>query len=286
MKASLQGAISKKLQVPKIDPHPVSGGSINDAWHIGAGEQQYFCKLNSTSKFPGLFQKEIQGLTLIESAAVILTPSALQYFEWDDHQLLMMEWIEPGVSNPAFWKVFGRQLAELHGFTSPACGLDTDNYLGSIQQSNTPSTSWPEFFLEKRLKPMVNRNVNRGRLDNDHLRRFDTVYNRLPQIFEPEDFSLLHGDLWNGNFLVNRDSLPVLIDPAVYYGHRCIDLGMTRLFGGFDRIFYEAYDHHFPLPQNYQEQCDVCNLYPLLIHLELFGRSYLGQIETILKKYS
>lgn len=223
---------------------------------------------------------------MLESTGMILTPKALQFHEWDDYQLLIMEWIEAGIATPQFWRTFGRQLAELHSFSSGTCGLETDNYLGSIRQSNTPDSSWINFFTEQRLKKMAERNVKCGRLDPDHLRRLDALYKKLPQIFEPEDFSLLHGDLWNGNFLVNRDSLPVLIDPAVYYGHRCLDLGMTMLFGGFDPVFYEAYDYHFPLPKNYQEECEVCNLYPLLVHLELFGRSYLGQIETILKKYS
>jgi protein-ribulosamine 3-kinase len=286
MKEGLRVAIMDRLAVSAIDPHPVSGGSINEAWHISAGGHQYFCKVNSSKEFPGLFQKETEGLRLIAATGAVLTPLSLQYFEQDDLQLLMMEWIEPGVSDDNFWKIFGRQLAELHSFTSDTCGLENDNYLGSIHQSNKENGSWIDFFRRERLEPMVERNLKRGRLDPDHLHNFDSLYLQLPKIFGPEDFSLLHGDLWNGNFLVNRDSLPVLIDPAVYYGHRCMDIGMTMLFGGFDRTFYDAYNYHYPLDDNYIEQCNVCNLYPLLIHLELFGRSYLGQIETILKKYS
>ena len=286
MKEGLREVIGEKLQLGPIETHPVRGGSINDAWHIGASGQQYFCKVNASSRFPGLFQREIEGLLLLESTGVIQTPSALQYFEWDDQQLLMMEWIEPGVTNDEFWKIFGRQLADLHNYTSDTCGLESDNYMGSITQTNRPDKSWVDFFREQRLENMVDRNVNRGRLDADHLRKFESLYNKLPLLFETGSISLLHGDLWNGNFLVNRDSLPVLIDPAVYYGHRCMDLGMTMLFGGFDPIYYQAYNYHSTLPPNYKEQCDICNLYPLLIHLELFGRSYLGQIEAILRKYS
>jgi fructosamine-3-kinase len=86
--------------------------------------------------------------------------------------------------------------------------------------------------------------------------------------------------------MCDQDSEPVLIDPAVYFGHRSMDLGMTTLFGGFDKSFYEAYSYHFPFPNNYSEQWDICNLYPLLIHLNLFGVGYLGQIERILQSYT
>ena len=286
MKEELRTFIREKISVDQLQPHPVSGGSINEAWHLAADGQQYFCKVNSNRTFPALFQKEINGLRKISSTGTILTPSALQAFEWNDTQLLLMEWIEPGLTNHDFWRVFGRQLADLHRHTSNQCGFEENNYMGSIPQSNSYRDSWSAFFVENRLMPMVNATSASGRLDKEHREQFETLYKKLPSIFNDDDFSLLHGDLWNGNFLVNRDSLPVLIDPAVYYGHRCVDIGMTKLFGGFDEGFYDAYDESYPLPPNYEEQCDVCNLYPLLVHLELFGRSYLGQIETILRKYS
>jgi fructosamine-3-kinase len=112
---------------------------------------------------------------------------------------------------------------------------------------------------------------------------FEKLYERLPQLFDDgEKPALLHGDLWSGNYLCSHEAKPVLIDPAVYYGHRCMDLAMTTLFGRFDKRFYEAYAHHFPLPKNYGEQFRLCNLYPLLIHLLLFGRSYLTSVQQTL----
>ncbi|HVF97476.1 MAG TPA: fructosamine kinase family protein, partial [Flavisolibacter sp.] len=117
------------------------------------------------------------------------------------------------------------------------------------------------------------------------LRQFENIDKRLEEIFEEEKPSLLHGDLWSGNFMCNLKGEPVLFDPAVYYGHRSADLAMTTLFGGFKPSFYEAYHHHFPLPANYKEQWAACNLYPLLIHLYLFGTRYLSQIEETLRQF-
>jgi protein-ribulosamine 3-kinase len=111
------------------------------------------------------------------------------------------------------------------------------------------------------------------------------LYDKLPEIFPPEPSSLLHGDLWSGNFLCNEQSEPVLIDPAVYFGHRSVDLGMTTLFGGFDKSFYDAYAYWGTLPENYHEQWEVCNLYPLLIHLNLFGTGYLSSIAATLRRF-
>jgi fructosamine-3-kinase len=119
-----------------------------------------------------------------------------------------------------------------------------------------------------------------------HLNAFENLYQQLKNIFDHEQPALLHGDLWSGNFMCDQDSEPVLIDPAVYFGHRSMDLGMTTLFGGFDKSFYETYSYHLPFPNNYSEQWDICNLYPLLIHLNLFGVGYLGQIERILQSYT
>jgi protein-ribulosamine 3-kinase len=114
---------------------------------------------------------------------------------------------------------------------------------------------------------------------------FENLYRELESVFDIEQPSLLHGDLWNGNFMCDQNSEPVLIDPALYFGHRSMDLAMTALFGGFEKSFYEAYNYHFPFPNNYREQWEICNLYPLLIHLNLFGAGYLGQIGRTLERF-
>jgi fructosamine-3-kinase len=155
--------------------------------------------------------------------------------------------------------------------------------MGSVPQLNTPDRDWTSFFIHRRLEPLVQQCLSKGLLTAKEHGLFEKLYERLPQLFDDgETPALLHGDLWSGNYLCSHEAEPVLIDPAVYYGHRCMDLAMTTLFGGFDKRFYEAYAHHFPLPKNYGEQFRLCNLYPLLIHLLLFGRSYLTSVQQTL----
>jgi len=288
---ALQTAIEQKLTThfsitEKINFSPIGGGSINDTHRISFGSQSFFCKVNSATKFPQLFAKEKAGLELIATQGIMKTPSVIDCFENDDEQLLLMEWIQEGERTESFWKIFGQQLAAVHQISSESFGLDDDNYMGSVPQSNRMHRNWTSFFTNERLQPMTKRCFDKNLLTKNHLQAFENLQQKLPGIFEKENPSLLHGDLWSGNFMCNHSGEPVLIDPAVYYGHRSVDLAMSTLFGGFRQPFYEAYHYHFPLPMNHEEQWAVCNLYPLLIHLYLFGSSYLTQIERTLSVFA
>ena len=288
---TLQAAIQQKLatnfsNVGKINFSSVGGGSINDTYRISFGDETVFCKINSATKFPQLFTKEKRGLEVIAKQSVIKVPSVINYVEYEEKQVFILEWINEGERSESFWKTFGQQLAGLHQQSSNYFGLDEDNYMGSVPQCNRKHNDWIIFFRNERLQPMMKRCFDKNLLTKNHLQAFDALQQKLPDIFETEKPSLLHGDLWSGNFMCNQASEPILIDPAVYYGHRSIDLATTTLFGGFRQPFYESYHYHFPLPSNYEEQWSVCNLYPLLIHLYLFGSSYLSQIERTLKAFS
>ena len=216
---------------------------------------------------------------------MIRVPETLACLQADGHQFLLLEWIDQGPRTPAFWRLFGEQLAALHHQTAPTFGLGHNNYMGSLSQDNTPTGDWVDFFIRRRLEPQVQLAVQRDLLDNAAIGQFRRLYLRLPELFPPEPPALLHGDLWSGNFLCDTGGRPVLIDPAVYYGHRSVDLAMTTLFGGFEPPFYEAYHHHYPFPPDFRRQWDICNLYPLLVHLNLFGRSYLSQILHTIRSY-
>lgn len=266
--------------------HPVGGGSINETFRVSLGAQALFCKHNSATKFPHLFAKEKQGLDFLAQQDVIKTPAVIGCLEAGAEQVLLLEWIEEGQRTHTFWTTFGEQLVALHRVTSEHYGFPDDNYMGSVPQANNLHSDWIAFFAAERLAPMMRRCEEKTLLQNLHLHQFETIRKKLGVIFEPEKPSLLHGDLWSGNFLCNALSEPVLIDPAVYFGHRSMDLAMTTLFGGFDQSFYEAYQFHFPFPANYKEQWAICNLYPLLIHLYLFGSRYLPQIERTLKQFA
>lgn len=286
MSPTLQDHIAQKLNASSLQLHPVGGGSINQTFRIFTGTDTYFCKVNSATNFPHLFEKEAWGLQLLRRQEVLRIPEVVDQFCVHDQQVLLLEWIPAGPKSGEFWKAFGSGLAALHHITQDSFGLDHDNYMGSVEQANKPEADWCRFFIQQRLQPLVQQCAQRKLLSLKHQQLFEQLYERLPGLFEPELPALLHGDLWSGNFMCDEASRPVLIDPAVYYGHRSVDLGMTTLFGGFNPLFYQSYQYHYPLPANYVEQWQVCNLYPLLIHLRLFGSGYLSQIEITLKAFA
>jgi fructosamine-3-kinase len=274
------------LKISAFQFYSVGGGSINDTYQLTINHNiNFFLKINSATKFPGLFQKEKNGLEFIRKQKLIHVPAVIACDEIDNCQILLLEWINKGIKTPEFWNEFGKQLAALHHITNPHFGFFEDNYMGALPQINNPQKSWIDFFIESRLKPQIELAQEKKLFHIKHVSAFESLYPKLTEVFNQEKPSLLHGDLWSGNYICNQNSEPVLIDPAVYFGHRSIDLGMTNLFGGLDKSLYDSYNYYFPFPLNYYQQWDICNLYPLLIHLNLFGSGYLGHIESILKKF-
>lgn len=270
----------------------VGGGSINSCYRVQtSGDKLFFCKLNDVKRFPGLFKTESEGLQLLGSQNIIRVPKILSCAEHGPYQILLMEWIEQGTKTVKFWEAFGEQLASMHAITwqlndSRAFGLGYDNYMGALIQRNRVTNSWIDFFIQRRLQPQIELAFGKGLLSKSQVTAFEKLYKKLPDVFDDNQSSLLHGDLWSGNFLCGDANEPVLIDPAVYYGHRSMDLAMTTLFGGFDKIFYDSYSHSSPLPANYRQQWDVCNLYPLLIHVNLFGGNYMHDVQAILRSFA
>jgi len=273
--------------VSSCEIRPVAGGSINDTNKVIInGTDHFFLKSNVISKFPGLFTKEKSGLDFLRSQNIIAIPEIIGCEQTGNNQFLLLEWIEQGNKTNRFWKTFGEQLARLHKISNNNFGFFEDNFMGALLQVNTHADNWIDFFIQQRLQPQVKMAMDKNLLPRKTIASFDSLYNKLDVIFNTEKPSLLHGDLWNGNLLCDKNENPVLIDPAVYFGHRSMDLAMTTLFGGFDKLFYESYHYHWPLPDNYKQQWEICNLYPLLVHLNLFGISYLQDIELILTKFS
>jgi protein-ribulosamine 3-kinase len=264
---------------------PVGGGSINHAYRIWTGDSSFFCKINRLAAFPKLFEAERNGLQLLAKQQVIRTPEIIAHGYTGDTQVLILEWIEQGLKSDAFWLSFGQELAALHHTLHSQFGLDEDNFMGSLPQRNQWSNSWTDFFIHQRIQPQVKMAFERHLLEPAQITQFEKLYKLFDNIFPPEKPALLHGDLWGGNFMCDTLGKPVLIDPAVYYGHRNMDLAMSTLFGSCEKPFYQSYQYHFPLPNNYREQWDVCNLYPLLIHLNLFGKSYLSDILYTIRRY-
>lgn len=286
-KESVIKSLSDKFDQPTellfIDP--VGGGSINDTYRLSTTGGDFFIKKNSASTFPEMFQKEVRGLEILGNAEELKVPEVVDCFEEGDDALLVMKFIRSAAKKENFWEEFARLLAQLHRNTQPQFGLDHDNYIGSLVQTNTTHDTWSDFFREERLEPQIRSARDTGYLNRSLVNAFDRFYNRLQQLFPGEPPALLHGDLWGGNFMTDESGDPVIIDPAVYYGHREMDLGMSMLFGGFDRKFYDAYDRYFPLEPGWQERMDYCNLYPLLVHVNLFGGGYVRQVEQIIRRF-
>jgi fructosamine-3-kinase len=165
-------------------------------------------------------------------------------------------------------------------------GFPMDNYIGSTPQPNERHSDWHEFFAQQRLGFQVKLALDSGKLDSGLAGDIERIQSRLPDLLPNTDHpALLHGDLWGGNYMVDSNGDPVLIDPATYYGHREADLAMTQLFGGFRNAFYEAYEEEWPLERGFSERADLYNLYHMLNHLNIFGGGYLGSVRSIVRGY-
>jgi len=248
----------------------VGGGCINHGGKLETRNGTYFLKWNSATQYKGMFKAERSGLALLRDTHTLHIPSVVLLDENIDYQWIVMEWVEARPKLKDYWKVLGEQLARLHQHTHSAFGLDHDNYIGSLPQRNEPRHSWVEFFVHERLQPQLRKVNPPPRLQ----KQFEQLYAKLPQLMPEERPSLLHGDLWSGNLMTNARGLPCLIDPAVYYGHREAELAFTKLFGGFADGFYDAYANTWALQNEFEGRVDVYNLYPLLVHANLFGGGY------------
>jgi fructosamine-3-kinase len=288
IKATIQQYLKK--QHPNASPEiqsalPVSGGSINEAYQLKTNCGNFFVKYNDASRYPEMFEKEALGLKLLGNAGVIQVPEVLMVDQDANHAFLLLEYVDSAGKKANFWEDFAGKLAALHHQKAKRFGLDHDNYMGSLSQRNTMHDEWAEFFIMERLEPQVKLGRESGSISRGDVSAFERLYKRLDEIFPKTKPSLLHGDLWSGNFMVGANGLACIIDPAVYYGHPEIDIAMTTLFGGFSNVFYEEYHVHNPLEKGWQNRLPIINLYPLMIHVNLFGGGYLHSVHETLRKF-
>lgn len=262
-----------------------SGGCINHGGTCKTETGSFFLKWNCQQKFPGMFEVEAKGLSLLKRSTSLHIPDVIHFGISGPYQFLLLENIEEGRRASDYWKSFGVGLAQLHRTSADHFGLDHDNYIGSLPQSNEKTQSWLEFFTEQRLRKQLRRAIDQRKLNDDTAQKFEALFKKLPTLLTHEPPSLLHGDLWGGNIMTNARGQPSLIDPAVYFGHREADLAMTTLFGGFDGAFVDHYNDAYPLLPGYEERFELYNLYPLLVHVNLFGGGYARQVAATLDRF-
>jgi fructosamine-3-kinase len=287
MKQAIEAALAGKTDIREsiIRTAGVSGGCINQAALVYTRSGCWFVKWNDARKFPGMFEAEARGLSLIDSVHAIRVPGVVATGESEGITFLILEAVIAGRRQMDYMETLGRDLAALHRHGGETFGLDHDNYIGSLQQPNRTDLSGSGFMEHCRFRPMVERAWQQGLISPKEVAQFESLYQRLPYLLPDEKPALLHGDLWNGNVITGPDGKGWLIDPAVYYGYRETDIAMTKLFGGFDDAFYAAYNEAFPLEPEWKERVGLFQLYPLLVHVNLFGRGYTGSAVSIFNKY-
>ena len=243
LKKELRNRISADIQLDSIVP--VAGGDINSAARLETSEAPYFIKWNDQNKYPLMFELEKKGLEMMRAIGFARVPEPVFTGSSGDDAYLVLEWVDTAPYQGDFWTEFGKMLAVMHGKSNSQFGLEHDNYIGSLVQVNDPMESWVEFFIVNRCDIQLEQAFEKGLISKSMVRKFHTLYHRLESLVPEEKPALVHGDLWGGNFLRSSKG-PVLIDPAVYYGHREMDLAMMHLFGGFDPALFEAYHSTFP----------------------------------------
>lgn len=281
-KSILEKHTGKTEQIEKISS--LSGGSINNALRVKTTNGTWFAKYNSAERYPGMFEKEALGLELLHSAGEVHTPKVIGCESADGQSMLVLEYVESAGENRTYWNDFGTSLARLHKHTCERFGLDHDNYIGSLEQINDYHDNWIDFFINQRLEIQIKMARNKGLMDIGAIKRFEKLYHHLSDFFPEEKPSLIHGDLWSGNYMTNGRGEACIFDPAVYYGHRLMDIGMSKLFGGFAPAFYDSYNSEFPMENNWRKAVEIANLYPLMVHVNLFGAGYLGSVNDVLKR--
>lgn len=277
VRADVEAALGARV----ASSHAVGGGDINEAARLVLDDgREVFVKWHARPP-AGMFACEARGLAWLAEAQAIRVPRVLGHGE----QFLALEWLPPSARGPRFDEELGRGLARLHAARPAGFGLDHANYLAVLPQDNTPTDTWADFWIDRRLAPMARRAVDGGRGPRRWLDAIERLRPRMPAIAgPPEPPARLHGDLWSGNVHATGGA-PALVDPAVYGGHREVDLAMLALFGTVSPRTLAAYEEVWPLADGWRDRIALWQLYPLLVHVVLFGGGYAGSVDRCLDEY-
>lgn len=264
--------------------HRVAGGCINDCFQWQSSSGPRFVKLAAVARL-SMFEAEAEGLRELGACGGVRVPGVVAVGSVERHAFLALEWLDAGATTETAQATLGERLASQHRATAREFGWHRDNTIGLTPQPNTRSADWAEFFRERRLRfqlQLAERNGFGSLLAERGGRLLEAVPALLSGHRPPP--SLLHGDLWGGNWFTDASGSPVIFDPAVYYGDREADLAMTHLFGGFSARFYAAYEAGWPLEAGQGERRELYNLYHVLNHANLFGEGYARQAASMIDR--
>lgn len=263
----------------------IGGGCINTAMKISGAGRDFFIKLND-SHLLDMFEAEADGLREMAAAEAVRVPQPVCTGISGGQAFIVMEYLAMGGhGNASSMARFGEQLAQMHRHSAGQFGWHRDNTIGSTPQQNTWMSDWLAFWRERRIGFQLQLAARHG-LAGRVVQKGERLQGTLAAFFDNHQpaASILHGDLWSGNYGIGQDSEPVIFDPAVYFGDREADLAMTELFGGFGREFYAGYNSAWPLDVGYSQRKTLYNLYHILNHFNLFGGGYAAQAEAMIDR--
>jgi fructosamine-3-kinase len=256
----------------------LGGGCINQTQKLETSQGDYFIKFNRANMLD-MFEAEAEGLNELAMAKSVRIPEVFFSGETDGHAYLVMEYIQPG--SQASLAEFGEQMAQLHRYTKSQYGWHRDNTIGSTPQINSWCNNWVDFYRTQRLGYQINLALDNG-IGKKRAEKVYALMESLEHFFtQPPEASVLHGDLWSGNYTISNKGNIVIYDPAVYFGDREADIAMTELFGGFSSEFYSGYQSVWPLDKDYPVRKTLYNLYHIINHYNLFGGGYASQAEQM-----
>jgi len=281
----MDSAWQEKLPLEHIKSiSPISGGDVNEAFRVETEDEIYFL-LVQRQKSASFYAAEIAGLKLFEKAN-IMAPKVIDSGVIEEDAYLLLTYLDEGVSGSQ--KALGELVAHMHHQHQPnqQFGFDLPYEGGDISFDNQWTDSWIVLFVEKRLDKLKERLSQLGLWTEDDLAKYETTRKVIVNELENHDSepSLLHGDLWGGNYMFLTDGSPALFDPAPLYGDREFDLGITTVFGGFTEAFYDAYHEVYPMCEGVERRLEFYRLYLLMVHLVKFGSMYASSVSRSMQQ--
>jgi fructosamine-3-kinase len=282
---ALRQSIEKEISATILKISPLGGGDINIAGLLETSKGKFFIKINDTPSAAEMLRTEAKGLEILSNSKTIPIAGVVAMGNTHSKAWLLLNFIPSGNRTGRFWENFGTCLANLHRQSHTYFGLDHSNYIGSLLQYNDQQLDWIDFYINQRLLPQLKMAVDTDLLKNTDVDNFNLLFYKLPELIPLEPPALIHGDLWGGNFICSESEQGVLIDPAVSFANREMDLAMSRLFGGFAPRFYSAYLESYPTAPNLETRIGVYQIYYLLVHVNIFGGGYVQQLRSALSQY-